>query len=449
MVLEYNNFFIIDKYYIYVYDIKYNYDFKLLNNDLYLICNFDFTIKHDINIKIKIMYETKEYIFTENNLKSNIVNIGNINNLPFENIDNKIELYNINKNMTEINNDQNNNDQNNNDQNNNDQNNNEIINKIKNYIVNDIISINNNFLEKNIKLIYPNFNIKYYLISNSYITNKYDKKYLLYHWYFFGRHNGQLYFKYLLFKYSEKIKLLKYNKIIYSEDKNNTLLFIDDRYDPSFIYILQLFLYSINHKWNITLYTTEDNVKNYQSDFQKLDVSAKIIILNKKFKNINDYSKLLKNPNFWENIKEDNCLLFQYDSFCMGKFDKKFLNYNYIGARWNHSATILNNICIGNGGTSFRKTRIMEYICKKYEKREPIKNYPEDVFFSHLLYEEKLHNCNNFIADKFSFENIYNENSIYAHQIYKVIKIEDMDNFIDSKITKMLDNSNNNCNFSI
>lgn len=87
----------------------------------------------------------------------------------------------------------------------------------------------------------------------------------------------------------------------------------------------------------------------------------------------------------------------------------------------------------------------MEYICKKYEKKQVIKNYlnyPEDVFFSHLLYEEKLHNCNNFISDKFSFENIYSENSIYAHQLYKVIKIEDMDNFIDLKITKMLDNKN-------
>jgi hypothetical protein len=455
----------IEKYYIYIYNIEYKYDFQLFNDDLYLICNFN--INNEINIKIKIMYDKYEYIFELNNIKSNIIKIGNIHNLDYKynkinedikeyikedikedifklngineniipyftdlteshDINNFTSIYKdtldlpMNKQMGQYN---------------------EKISKIKNYEEDDIISINNIFLEKNINIVYPKFSTKYYSICNNYINNKYDKKYLLYHWYFFGRYNLELYFKYLLNKYSENIKLLKYPKIKYTADKNNTLLFIDDRYDPSFIYLMQLFLYSIDNTWNITLYTIEDNIKKYTADFEKLNVSAKILLLDKKFTNINDYSNLLKNPIFWHNINEDNCLLFQYDSFCMGKFDKIFLNYNYIGARWDHKASNISNINIGNGGTSFRKTRLMENLCNKYNNCENIKHFAEDVFFSHILYEEKLNNCNNYIADYFSFENIYSENSIYAHQLYKVIEIENMDNFINSKILKMLNNN--------
>ena len=121
----------------------------------------------------------------------------------------------------------------------------------------------------------------------------------------------------------------------------------------------------------------------------------------------------------------------------MGKFDDIFLNYNYIGAKWDHKPLIFKNIKIGNGGTSFRKTRIMEYLCNKYKNKNIKKNYPEDMFFSELLYEEKLHNCTEEIADKFSFENLYSD-SIYAHQIYKSIPYNELDNFVFKNIQKMI-----------
>ena len=41
MIYQYNNFFMIEKYYIYIYNIEYKYDFQLFNDDLYLICNFN------------------------------------------------------------------------------------------------------------------------------------------------------------------------------------------------------------------------------------------------------------------------------------------------------------------------------------------------------------------------------------------------------------------------
>jgi len=429
----------------------------------------------DENFKLKIMYENKEVIININNLKLNSFNIGNINDLKFENsiiLNNAINIndyylceilkdendifeYTINqetliikpifiktetrlikillfdkffskKGLIIVNIDN--------------KNIKEIININKLFINNDIININNHVLEEDFSNIYPNFSINYYNYNNNYISNedKNNKKFIYYHMHYCGKYNSQIYFKYLLLKYKDIILNLDYPKLEYDSNKKNTLLFIDDRYDPSFIYILILFLYSIDNLWNINIVTIKENKEKYEYDLNKLGVTAKFIMLEKKFKDVDDYSQLLKNYTFWESITEENCLLFQYDSFCMGKFNNDFFAYNYIGAPWDHYPSVLKKFKIGNGGTSFRKTRIMEYLCKKYENKSIKKNYPEDIFFCELLSEEFLHGCTEEIANKFSFENIYNENSIYAHQIYKSIKFDDLDSFIFDKLNKLL-----------
>jgi len=310
----------------------------------------------------------------------------------------------------------------------------------KNHISNIIyignINTLNNLEYNNIKYSNTNISIDYYLQNNNLIDLKYinNIEYINYHWIFCGMQNRQLYFKYILKKHEDIIFKIKYSYLKYSLENNNTLLFIDDRYDSSFIYLLILFIYSVNDKWNITVFTTIDNKQYYEDDFKKLNISGKICIISNKFKNVAQYSSLLKNVDFWKQIPEENCLLFQYDSFSMGKFSDIFLNYNYIGALWNHKASIYEDINIGNGGTSFRKTRIMEMLCEKYKNKDFKKDYPEDVYFSELLYEEKLYNCTNDIAKLFSFENIFNNKSIYGHQIYKSIDLKDLDKFMYDKI---------------
>jgi hypothetical protein len=274
-------------------------------------------------------------------------------------------------------------------------------------------------------------------LNNNYLDNT---KYINYHWLLCGRVNPYIYFKYLLKKYEDIIFKLNIPKIDYNINKKNTLLFIDDRYDPSFIYLARLFLYSVDETWNITIFTNENNKEYFENDLNKLGVVGNIIIINNKFNNNIEYSNLLKDVNFWKSIKEDNCLLFQYDSFCMKRFDSIFFNYNYIGARWPHKASKYSNINIGNGGTSFRKVRVMEDLINKYNINNNIskKKLIEDVFFAELLFENKLYNCTEDIADTFSFENIFNNNSCYAHQIYNTIKLDCMDNFIYEKLKNMI-----------
>jgi hypothetical protein len=472
MIYNNNNFFHIDKYYIYIYinNNNHKYNFDIIDNNLFLfITNKN---KNDSeNFKLKIMYDNKECYLKYKDIKDNIVKIGLLENLIFNDtvdfsnileLGNNYSIYEINKN-SKCDYILNGNNLHIVKKNNNEENikiiiyhklllkqklfllydfneNNEIIfENLDTYFKDDIININNIYLENNYKKIYNNLDLNYYAYNNNNI-NEHDKnniKFLLYHWYFLGKNNQNHYFKYLLKKHEYIIKNLAYPKIKYVKKNKNTLLFVDDRYDISFIYLLQLFLYSVDKSWNINVITTNENKKYYENDFKKLGINGKISTLTQKFKNIGEYTNLLRNHNFWKNIEEDNVLLFQYDSFCMGKFDPVFYNYNYLGSQWDHHASIFHNILIGNGGTSFRKTRIMEYLCEKYQNKEIKKYYPEDVFFSELLYEEKLYNYDLEIANKFAFENIYSDFSIYAHQIYKSVSMENMDNFMYEKISKM------------
>lgn len=385
--INHNIFFIIKDYYIYIYNNnnQYIYNIELIDNIVYLfIKNKD--INDNINIKIinKNFYCIKVY-----NDFNNLIKIGDLTTFNYMNSVKDIDVY------------------------------------------------------DNIENIYPdifnNFDINYYLENNKLLKNIdiNNKKFIFCHWYYCGRYFPNLYFKYLLKKYENFIFKIKYPLIKYSKNKKNTLLFIDDRYDCSFIYLLILFLYSVDNSWNINIFTTINNKNYYSNVFKRLKIEGNIILLENKFESIHDYSNLLKNINFWNKIEEDNCLLFQYDSFCMGKFNNIFFDYNYIGAKWDHRPLLFKKILIGNGGTSFRKTRVMEYLCNKYKNKDIKKNYPEDMYFSELLYEEKMHNCTEDIADKFSFENIYN-NSIYAHQIYKSIPFNELDDFIYKSIKKMI-----------
>jgi hypothetical protein len=381
-----NNFFKINEYYILVEIInnKHVYNVNIINDILYLfVKNKNKSIKESFKIKIfKDKYEINIILIKQ---QSDIIKVCNINNLNFttetELLENNVE----------------------------------------------------NIYEK-----YPNFSIDYYKTNNKYLKEVDDDKFIINHWLLYGKNNENDYFKYLLLKYSATILNLSTPYIKYSLSKNNTLLFVDDRYDPSFIYLLKLFLYSVDETWNINIFTCTENEDLYKNDMTKINVSGKIHFLNKRFESIIEYSNFMKRSQFWQDIKEENCLLFQYDSFCMGKFDSIFFNYNYIGSIWDHNPSILyKNMIIGNGGTSFRKTRIMEKICKKYEKKNIKKDYAEDIYFCELLTENSLHNCTKNIANKFSFENIYNDESIYAHQVYKSIKLNDLDNFMYEKLKKL------------
>ena len=427
-----NNFFIINNclfVYIYIKNHDHRYKVELINGRLYLFIKNKNNNRPE-NFKLKITLENKESIIYASNEKLGIVDFGEINTFNFVKVE-QCMLQNIIK---------------------------EVMQKFPNFDFRYYVD-NNNYLnlegiidddleylnkmycvngeEDNINGEEDDINVvKYKYEKNSLHENR--LKYVFQHWLYFGQNNEQTYYKYVLHKNADIILNIDYPKIKYSKNKKNTLLFIDDRFDPIFKYILILFLNSVNESWNLNIYTIKENVKEYENVLKELCIEGCVNILYKKFRNIDEYSNLLKSTSFWDGIKEENCLLFQYDSFAMGKFKDIFFEYNYIGAEWDHCPLLVSRINVGNGGTSFRKKSVMRDICLKYSDKYDIKKkYPEDVFFCEALCEEYLHNCPNNIARLFSFENIFCENSVYGHQIYKSIKLEDLDEFISNVILKI------------
>jgi len=411
--LQNNIFFIYYKnsiYSVYIYkDSKYNnyiYKVSIINDNIYIFIQNKINGRKD-NFQLKISKLCNDslcilsYIHISQNIQRDLFSIGDISKFNYININDSFsnkesdDCLNIN-NDCDI-----------------------------NYYISNNPFIYFSYMNSNNSILNTNIRINNLLIYN--------------HWKYVGKYHPQLYFKQILYKYRDMILKLKYPILnIDNVDKNNTLIFIDDRYDPSFIYILILFLYSVDESWNLRIYTIESCKNDYENSLIELGIKGFIHIIPSKFNNVHEYSNFLKNPPFWDTIPEENCLFFQYDSFCSGKFMNHFFDYNYLGAPWDHYGCAINNIIIGNGGTSFRKKSIMKKICEKYGGLGG--GLPEDVFFSLFLNDDGLLQIDDIhtAVKQFSFENIFDNNSIYGHQIYKSISHQDLDSFIYNKLLKMI-----------
>ena len=312
----------------------------------------------------------------------------------------------------------------------------------------DYIYINSKIIDY-IHTQYPNLNVKYYnqnLFNIDYnILDEKNYFFLKYNWFYFGRFNKFQYWKYILYKNNivfEKLKQKIDYKLTYNHKKEYTLLFIDTRYDKIFINILITFLYSVNNDWNLKIYTTKENEIKYIQCLQKnfgyengIHYQIKII---QTFHNILDYSNLLKSPDFWESFSEKYVLLFQYDSLAFSKFNNDFLNNHYLGAQWPVHIQQIKDIYNGNGGTSLRNIQTMKFITNKYNYKLTDEKTPEDKYFSTYLQQEKLLNNDPILCNQFSFENVYNTESIYGHAIYESVNLNDLEEYIINRFNKII-----------
>lgn len=123
-----------------------------------------------------------------------------------------------------------------------------------------------------------------------------------------------------------------------------------------------------------------------------------------------DYCYLVTKPEFWEQIDEENILIFQRDSGIIGGNIEDFYKYHYIGAPLKGEP-----LFVYNGGLSFRHKSIMIDICKKYKYSNPEEGH-EDGFFSHKV-EYYYKKTPREIAEKFAVENIFKLGTFGFHQI--------------------------------
>lgn len=168
--------------------------------------------------------------------------------------------------------------------------------------------------------------------------------------------------------------------------------------------------------WSVYVFHSKENeefVHDILKGHNKNNINLKLISNGNI--TIQEYSRWLANPKFYQMINAKFVLIFQTDSylrrFGMEAYIKE--NYDYIGAPWVH---ISDNQQVGNGGLSLRKVDTMIHITKKY----PWDGNAEDIYFQQSFTKEGLKMPNKYspIMKAFSVESIMHENPVGVHKYW-------------------------------
>lgn len=176
-------------------------------------------------------------------------------------------------------------------------------------------------------------------------------------------------------------------------DLSNITLFIADTIDPyralhaiiassRECYFEDIVLIT-HRKHHIERIPTKDVLYNMgkENDAQAEEILRRVKIYYADIGTIEEYSRFMveKLNNY---VSKPYCLVIQYDGYILNpeKWDKRFLDYDYIGAVWYHD-----NMCghVGNGGFSLRSKRIIEY-AQRHSKKNTLTYHPEDVLYCYL-----------------------------------------------------------------
>ena len=227
----------------------------------------------------------------------------------------------------------------------------------------------------------------------------------------------------------------KYNRNIFSKFCKNSdyvAIIIEPRCHIHFESVLKNFASKLDNKWSLIIFHGNLN-KEFIENIIGFDTNIKLINLNIDNLSIYEYSDILLDINFWNNINSENVLIFQTDCLLRKNIDK-FLKYDYIGAPWkkNNQCIKITNSLVGNGGLSFRKRsailKILKLVNYKFKSNSSMS---EDIFYSMWM---KKFNMNLPIpneAELFSSEHIFNINSAGLHKAYHYLSKKDLKKLID------------------
>jgi hypothetical protein len=205
-----------------------------------------------------------------------------------------------------------------------------------------------------------------------------------------------------------------YNDINYTPIKDNKIaIIIETRCLPHLNWVSNTIKYHLN--WNIRFFCSHESYSSIEN------VEKSIIP-----KNI-DYSGILKDKHFWNDIDEEHILVFQHDSFVLRSGIEEFLQYDYIGAPWywvygdyrdKRYKDLKDFQKGGNGGFSLRKKSAM---IKLIEENPRDYEY-EDMFFSNALQKDIPLD----VKKRFAVESMFYPDPLGVHQITKYLKHEDI-----------------------
>lgn len=231
-------------------------------------------------------------------------------------------------------------------------------------------------------------------------------------------------------------------------DNNKCALIIEPRPHKLLLGIIYQVIRNLGD-WNLIIVGSDLNQKLIDDN-----LSGKYTFINCGINNFDKhtYSMYLRSIDLWERIPYNNILVFQTDSFIIGSWTDKFLQFPYIGAIYNYgfyqnnkfNDIVSHNGQYGiNGGFSFRKRNCM-LNCIKNVNINDIMNWrrdnglntiffeqthiiPEDVYFANALavlgYTLPDHTiCNRFCSQMNLIENSFGIHAFNKGFITKEIK---------------------------
>ena len=219
--------------------------------------------------------------------------------------------------------------------------------------------------------------------------------------------------------YMEEILPKKYADLdlIIARKSDLTAVIVETRKHPHFKVVVKNVMLHLQHlNACLHIYHGTDN-GDYIKEALKEYKNINFINLDVKNLDIEAYNKIMLSKEFWKGIESDKILVFQTDAITFKPLNKKFLEYDYIGAPWKRHICKKNKVAVGNGGLSLRSKQMMLSIIKQNIPRK--KNTPEDVYLCQIIKKQNYNLAPFDKALEFATENIFNNQAFGCHKIWE------------------------------
>lgn len=128
-------------------------------------------------------------------------------------------------------------------------------------------------------------------------------------------------------------------------NNNKVAIIVEPRKHKYLIGVIKNVMSCLGEEWNLHIFGSDNN-----ESFIKENINGNYTFTNLKILDLNQtsYSLLLQSLCFWEQIKEENIIIFQVDSFINNKNYLIPLHYGFLGAMYQYGNINDDNIFIEN-----------------------------------------------------------------------------------------------------
>lgn len=242
--------------------------------------------------------------------------------------------------------------------------------------------------------------------------------------------NNVNYFRYICFKYNSFMKNIELPKI--PKKSYFEAVLIEFRIFPHLEFLIRNCILKLGEKWAHTIICGNKNYEFISTICQKISSNINIIKLNMDSMTPSQYNIFMTSLNLWNRLNGNKILFYQEDSIIFHKNIDDFIHYDYIGATFPKNRNDTPNL-VGYGGFSLRTKSIMVKILNtisptattynsstlEYIHKNKLYFPPEDVYYSKNAQELGIGNIADYeTANMFASKEMYNHNSLGAHQIW-------------------------------